>query len=84
MRSNRQGRVPLQTSSTTKAASGSTFVGSLSQFGDSGTHFAAYPGGGIEAFLGPIGIRAEVGDEIYLSNGAHNNLRVTFGPSIRF
>ena len=74
----------LQTSSSYVSPSGSTFTGSLSQFGDNGTHFAAYPGGGIEAFLGPIGIRLEAGDEIYLSNGAHNNLRVTFGPSIRF
>lgn len=74
----------LQTSSTSMPASGSNFTGDLSQFGDNGTHFAAYPGGGIEAFIGPIGIRAEVGDEIFLSNGAHNNLRATFGPTIRF
>jgi hypothetical protein len=26
----------------------------------------------------------DVGDEIYFQNGAHNNLRITFGPSIRF
>ena len=45
---------------------------------------AAYPGGGVEAFAGPIGLRVEVGDEIYMNNGANNNLRVTFSPSIRF
>jgi len=45
---------------------------------------AFYPGGGVEFFLGPIGVRADAGDEIYFSNGAHNNLRLTFGPSIRF
>jgi hypothetical protein len=25
-----------------------------------------------------------VGDEIYFQSGAHNNLRITVGPSIRF
>jgi len=48
------------------------------------TYFALYPGGGIEAFAGPIGIRAEIGDDIYFNSGAHNNLRVTFGPQFRF
>lgn len=48
------------------------------------TDFAIYPGGGFEIFAGPIGIRAEIGDDIYFDNGAHNNLRVTFGPQFRF
>ena len=48
------------------------------------TAFAVYPGGGFEAFAGPIGIRAEVGDDVYFKNGAHNNLRVTIGPQLRF
>jgi hypothetical protein len=52
--------------------------------GGSGTHLAVYPGGGIEGFFGPIGLRAEAGDEIYFDNGTYNNLRVTFGPTIRF
>lgn len=43
-----------------------------------------YPGGGIGFHAGPLGIRLDVGDEIYWSNGAHNNLRVTFGPTLRF
>lgn len=43
-----------------------------------------YPGGGIEFFLGPIGIRAEAGDEIYFDRGAQNNLKVAVGPTIRF
>jgi hypothetical protein len=43
-----------------------------------------YPGGGAEAFLGPIGFRLDVGDEIYFNDRAHHNLRVTFGPTIRF
>ena len=48
------------------------------------TYFALYPGGGFEAFAGPIGIRAELGDDIFFNGGAHNNLRVTFGPQLRF
>lgn len=48
------------------------------------TDFALYPGGGFEAFAGPIGIRAEVGDDVFFDNGAHNNLRATFGPQFRF
>jgi hypothetical protein len=48
------------------------------------TDFAVYPGAGIEGFLGPIGIRLEAGDEVYFDNGAHNNLKVTFGPQLRF
>jgi hypothetical protein len=48
------------------------------------TFFALYPGGGFEAFAGPIGIRAEIGDDIYFNGGAHNNLRVTLGPQFRF
>ena len=43
-----------------------------------------YPGGGIEFFLGPIGIRADAGDEIYFDRGANHNLKVTVGPTIRF
>lgn len=45
---------------------------------------ALYPGGGAEASLGPLGLRLEFGDLIYFNNGAHNNLRVTFGPIVRF
>jgi hypothetical protein len=45
---------------------------------------AIYPGGGVEASLGPVGLRLEVGDELYFNRGGHNNLRATFGPIIRF
>jgi hypothetical protein len=43
-----------------------------------------YPGAGVEAFAGILGVRAEIGDEIYFDNGANNNLKITFGPVIRF
>ncbi len=45
---------------------------------------AIYPAAGIEATLGPVGLRLEAGDEIYFNHGAHNNLRITFGPILRF
>jgi hypothetical protein len=48
------------------------------------TNGVVYPGGGIELFAGPFGLRLEAGDEIYFDNGANNNLRVTVGPQIRF
>jgi len=43
-----------------------------------------YPGVGGEAFWGPVGFRVDVGDEIYFTNGPHNNLRIAIGPSLRF
>ncbi len=45
---------------------------------------AIYPAAGIEATLGPVGLRLEAGDEIYFNHGAHDNLRITFGPIVRF
>ncbi len=45
---------------------------------------ALYPGGGAEASLGPVGLRLEFGDLIYFNDGGHNNLRITFGPILRF
>lgn len=74
----------LQLNASNQSPSTTSFGNAFNTFGGNSTHFAAYPGGGIEAFFGPIGIRAEVGDEIYVFNGANNNLRVTFGPTLRF
>jgi hypothetical protein len=48
------------------------------------TNGVFYPGGGLELFGGPIGIRLEVGDMMYFDNGANHNLRVTVGPQFRF
>lgn len=48
------------------------------------TYFALYPAAGLEAFAGPIGIRLEVGDDVFFNNGAHNNLRASIGPQFRF
>jgi hypothetical protein len=57
---------------------------SVQNLRDDNVRGVLYPGGGLEAFLGSIGLRLDVGDEIYFLNGAHNNLAVTSGPSIRF
>lgn len=64
--------------------SGTTFSDALAGIGGSGTHFAIYPGGGLEFFGGPIGFRIDAGDEIYLNNGTYNNLKVSAGPVLRF
>lgn len=77
------GFVDFSTSNPNNVSS-TGFTNAVNGIGGSGTHLAAYPGGGLEFFLGPIGLRADVGDEIMVNNGEHNNLRVTFGPSIRF
>ena len=61
-----------------------TVGNAISGVGGPGTHFAVYPGAGIEGFWGPFGLRLEAGDEVYFSNGTFNNLRVTFGPQLRF
>jgi Outer membrane protein beta-barrel domain len=62
----------------------SGFKSSLGAITTGDTRFAAYPGAGIEGFWGPFGIRLEAGDEIYLDNGARNNLKITLGPTFRF
>ncbi|HTC92302.1 MAG TPA: hypothetical protein VK699_02485 [Terriglobales bacterium] len=61
-----------------------TFTSSVQGLRDDNVNGVFYPGGGVEIYAGPIGIRAEVGDMMYFHDGAHNNLRATFGPSIRF
>jgi len=43
-----------------------------------------YPGGGLEGHLGPVGLRWDIGDEMYFNSGTHHNLRMAFGPYIRF
>ena len=61
-----------------------SFESTLLGIRTSSLNAAMYPGAGIEASLGPVGLRFEVGDEIYFNNGAHNNVRITFGPILRF
>ena len=78
------GKVGLVSFSTTNQNPGQGFQGALGAVDNGNAKPAVYPGGGIEGFFGPIGIRLEAGDEIYFDNGARNNLRVTAGPTFRF
>jgi len=61
-----------------------TFESTLLGIRTSSLNAAIYPGAGVEASLGPVGLRFELGDAIYFNHGAHNNLRITFGPIVRF
>jgi hypothetical protein len=65
-------------------ASFNTFASTVSNLRTNNVDAAFYPGVGVEAFFGPIGLRAEVGDEIIFVGGPHHNLRITFGPQVRF
>lgn len=62
----------------------SNAVSTLLGLRTSNLNAAIYPAAGLEAAIGPVGLRFEVGDEVYFNNGAHNNLRLTFGPIVRF
>lgn len=62
----------------------SSVVSSVLGIRSSNLNAALYPGGGAETSLGPLGLRLEFGDLMYFNRGAHNNLRITFGPIIRF
>jgi hypothetical protein len=61
-----------------------TFSSSVSGLRESNVAGTFYPGGGLEGHLGPIGLRFDIGDEMYFNGGIHHNLRATFGPVIRF
>ena len=61
-----------------------TFVSNVQNLRDKNVMGSLYPGGGLEGHIGPIGLRLDVGDEIYFNGGTHNNFRAAFGPYIRF
>lgn len=77
------GKVGFDNFSINNQSAGTGFVNTVGLTAGA-TYFALYPAGGFEAFAGPIGIRAEAGDDVFFNGGAHNNLRVTFGPQFRF
>ncbi len=62
----------------------SNIVSTILGIRTSSLNAAIYPAGGVQASLGPVGLRLEFGDEIYFNHGGHNNLRITFGPVVRF
>lgn len=61
-----------------------TVVSSVLGIRTSNLNAALYPAAGAEASLGPLGLRLEFGDLVYFNSGAQNNLRITFGPILRF
>jgi hypothetical protein len=77
------GKVGFDNFSYSSQDAGNGFLGAVT-LRNGTTDFAVYPGVGIEAFAGPIGVRLEAGDQVYFDHGGHNNLRVTFGPQLRF
>jgi len=60
------------------------FQGALGGVTSGNTRVAFYPGLGVEGFKGPIGLRLDAGDEMYFDGGVRHNMRVTFGPQLRF
>lgn len=67
-----------------RPATAGTFFSSVDSLRAQDLNGVLYPGGGLEGHLGPVGLRFDVGDMIYFNNGAHHNLRMSFGPFIRF
>jgi hypothetical protein len=61
-----------------------TIQGTVPRSGTSFSEAVFYPGAGIGFHAGILGIRVDAGDEIYWDQGTHHNLRITFGPTLRF
>lgn len=67
-----------------RPATFATFASSVQNLRANDVSGVLYPGAGLEGHLGPVGLRLDIGDEMYFNSGTHHNLRVTFGPIIRF
>lgn len=67
-----------------RPASFTDFTSTIDNLRSNNVSGALYPGAGLEGHLGPVGLRLEGGDEIYFAGATHHNLRVSFGPFIRF
>jgi hypothetical protein len=67
-----------------RPASVAGFVSSVDNLRANNVSGAVYPGAGLEGHIGPVGLRLEAGDEIYFAGGTHHNVRLAFGPFIRF
>ena len=61
-----------------------TVTSNLTSLRTSNVNGVFYPGGGVEGRIGPVGLRCDVGALIYVNNGSHGNLRISFGPYLRF
>jgi hypothetical protein len=68
-----------------KPASFGSFVTSVNNLRTNNVTGVLYPALGAEGHLGPSGLRLEGGDEMYfVGNTTHHNVRVAFGPFLRF
>jgi hypothetical protein len=67
-----------------KPASFGQFTTSVQNLRSKNVSGVFYPGAGVEGHLGPIGLRLEAGDEIYWTGSPHHNVRIAFGPFLRF
>ena len=67
-----------------KPASFGQFTSSVQNLRANNVSGVFYPGAGVEGHLGPIGLRLEAGDEIYWTGSPHHNVRIAFGPFLRF
>jgi hypothetical protein len=67
-----------------RPATAGTVISSIENLRANNVSGILYSGGGLEGHLGPVGLRLDVGDEIYFNSGAHHNLRVSVGPILRF
>jgi len=61
-----------------------TFFSTVDSLRRNNVNGVLYPGGGLEGHFGPLGMRLDIGDEMYFNRGTHNNLSVSLGPYIRF
>jgi hypothetical protein len=68
-----------------KPATFSSFTSSVQNLRSNNVSAVFYPGLGVEGHLGPIGLRLEGGDEMYfVGKATHHNVRLGFGPFLRF
>jgi hypothetical protein len=61
-----------------------TFLSSVDGLRRNNVNGVLYPGGGLQGHLGPIGLRLDVGDEMYFNHGTHHSLSIAFGPTFQF
>jgi hypothetical protein len=61
-----------------------TFFSDVENLRTNNVNGVFYPGGGLEGHIGPVGVRFDIGDEMYFNHGTHNNLRISLGPYFRF
>jgi hypothetical protein len=67
-----------------KPATFGQFTSSVQNLRSNNVSGVLYPALGVEGHLGPIGLRLEAGDEMYFAGATHHNVRLAFGPFLRF